>query len=170
MKKAARDGAAFFVFRAGSVGRGEALEPECLFRVQLPDRSPRVYVSGTALLTYPAKSAAASGGRGCVMLGDRRLTPSGNPDLDRAQRFTAPGMVDWVDLNNDRRCASCKHFWKQRCLLFLQIQRHRLGQKFLGPKLAPGQRACRKSPPRTGRRIKARPRQQQRKEKPTWFQ
>jgi hypothetical protein len=80
------------------------------------------------------------------MLGSKNiLTGSGNARLDTMQRLTSPGMVDWVDLDGDKHCASCRHYHKHHCMLFAQVMRSRLkNSRFLGPKLPRSQRACRR--------------------------
>jgi len=80
-----------------------------------------------------------------VLGSKNNLTGSGNDRLDHMQRLTSPGMVDWVDLDGDRHCASCRHYHKHHCMLFAQVLRARLkNSRFLGPKLPRGQRACRR--------------------------
>lgn len=80
------------------------------------------------------------------MLGSKNiLTDSGNARLDTMQRLTSPGMVDWVDLDGDKHCASGRHYHKHHCMLFAQVMRSRLkNSRFLGPKLPRSQRACRR--------------------------
>jgi len=73
------------------------------------------------------------------------LTSSGNERQDQLQRATSPGMIDWVDLAGEHHCRSCAHFHKAHCQLFVKLMRARLNSStFLGPKLPPGQRACRR--------------------------
>jgi hypothetical protein len=80
------------------------------------------------------------------MLGhSNTLTSSGDSDWDRRAQLTSPGQPDWVDLEQDRRCRDCRFFKNQRCNIFIRIMRRRLRQPvFKGPKLPPGQRACRR--------------------------
>jgi hypothetical protein len=80
------------------------------------------------------------------MLGSRnQLTSSGDARLDKMQRATSPGMVDWCDLDGSNHCASCRHFQHRHCMLFVREMRARLkNPRFFGPKLPPGQRACRR--------------------------
>jgi len=80
------------------------------------------------------------------MLGSsNQLTSTGNERLDRMQRLTSPGMIDWVDLHGDGHCAGCRHYARRHCMLFVRLMRARLkNSNFLGPKLPHGQRACRK--------------------------
>jgi hypothetical protein len=83
------------------------------------------------------------------MLGGKGLTSSGNPALDTAVARTSPGMITWVDPHSDKHCASCAHFQRRRCMLFVQVQRARLNQSnFWGPKLPHGQRACSRYAPK----------------------
>jgi hypothetical protein len=78
-----------------------------------------------------------------MALGDRSLASSGNERLDQAQRITSPGMITWADPNSKYHCASCAHFYKHHCMKYVTVMRARLRkEKFWGPKLPPGQRAC----------------------------
>jgi hypothetical protein len=88
---------------------------------------------------------------GRAMLGRKGLSPSGNPALDKAAARTSPGMITWVDPHSNKHCASCAHFHRRHCMLFVQLQRARLNNpNFLGPKLPRGQRACSRYAPKDG--------------------
>jgi hypothetical protein len=85
------------------------------------------------------------------MLGSKnKLTSSGDMRQDRAQALSSPGMADWVDLDGNKHCASCRYFFKKQCGLYAAIMRQTHKGKVRSPELSPGQRACRKYEPRDG--------------------
>src|SRR5262249_7366567 len=109
-------------------------------------RSPQVGTNGRAL---------------SVALGSRnQLTGSGNEQLDRMQRLTSPGMIDWAHVAGTHHCASCRWFVRKHCWLYvLEMRRRGAKQNVWGPSLPVGQRACRRweKAPRDGPGVSKRP-------------